>query len=654
MGALDWLAGRLGYVKPAAGGQRAQYGYAASQLSRLTSSLQSETQFINTSLRFQLRILRARARQAAQNNPFARRFVQMCVDNIAGAEPFKLQGKVRNRSGDLNAAVNRQIEDVWRDWGKAGNCDITGKWSWNALQRLLVRNLAIDGELLIRKLTGPEYGAHGFKLQVIDVDRLWEYNTKALDNGGAIHASVEVDANARPVAYHILKRKPAQWQYSGYTLEMDRVPAEEIIHIFVPDFAEQVRGVPWMYAALLNLVHLGAFEEAAVIAARVGAANMGFIETPDGGATLADQAGAGPNKDGSNGLGGNSATPGDPQFSAEPGEMLMLPPGYKFNSGWNPKYPDAAVEPFIKAMLRGVACGVGVSYHNLANDLEGVNYSSARIGELDERDMWTGLQTFVAEHLHAPLYDEWMPMQLLTGTLPLAPFNLDKYRDVRWRARRWAWVDPLKEVGAAIEAVDAKLKSRTQVIAEMGGERDEVWEELQQENEDAEEMGIDLGPVAPKTTGVVNEPGVQPGDSGDDGAPAQDGKSRFNLSVTAPLTVAVPESVKHDVRHHVKIEGMDELAAELGTVAPAVGEVLDELRLAAKRPVSVARLQDLLDHVDEALRQTRASSDEMREAHARLSREVAQLARVAAARRILITDNEGNPVGSEPVLEATH
>lgn len=522
MSVLDKIAAAFGYARPRA---RAQYGYNAAGMSRLTASLQAEAQFINTSLRFQGRVLRARSRQAAQNNPFARRFVQMCVDNIGGPEPFKLQAKVKNRSGKLDKGANEQIEACWQQWGKAGNCEITGKWSWNTLQRLLIRNLAIDGELLLRKLKGPEYGPNGYKLQIIDVDRLWEYKNESFTNGGAIHSSIEVDASARPVAYWIIKRKPAQWQYSGFIPDFERVPADEIIHVFVPDFAEQLRGVPWMYAALLNLVHLGAFEEAAVIAARVGAANMGFIETPDGGATLANMAASGPNVDGTNEFGGSSSSPGDAQFSAEPGEMYTLPPGHKFNAGWNPKYPDAAVEPFIRAMLRGVSAGVGVAYHNLANDLVNVNYSSARIGELDERDMWMGLQVFSADHLHTPLFDDWLSMQMLTNRLPFNPASMDKYRAVRFRAKRWAWVDPLKEVGAQIEAINAKLKSRTEVIADQGADIEETWEEIEAESQMADDMGIELEPVAPKVAGAVNEPGVDPGDAGD-GANSDAKKSR--------------------------------------------------------------------------------------------------------------------------------
>ena len=608
MGLIATLAGKLGYAKKPAGG-RASYGYDASQLNRLTASMQAESQFINTTLRFQLRILRARSRQAAQNNPFARRFIAMVVANVCGPLPFRLEAKVKNRSGKPDDIANDAIEVCWKSWGKPGQCDITGKWSWNTLQRLLVRNLATDGELLLRKLRGPQYGPHGYKLQVIDVDRLHELKNQALDNGGAIHAGIEVDPYGKPVAYWLLKRKPAQWQISGYTLEYDRVPAEEIIHLFVPDFAEQVRGVPWMYAALLNLVHLGAFEEAAVIAARVGAANMGFIQSPDGGMTLAEQQGQ------------DATTQGaEPSINADPGSYQFLPPGYTAVKGMDARFPDAAVEPFIRACLRGVAAGLDVAYHNLANDLENVNYSSARIGELDERDAWMQLQGFTAEHLHQPLYEDWLRMQVLTGKLPFDPARIDKYVDVHWQARRWAWVDPLKEVGAAIEAINAKIKSRTRVAAEMGEDLEDVFEEIQAEQEAAKLAGIELVPVLPKVSGAVDGAGATDGNvASGDTAGTSGKKARWRDetrgadpddalhvhvhqgAVTVAPEISVPESIRHSVEHH--IEGIDDMASQMSRVAQESARSTNAVNEAARKTDEIVRgvMQKLEDTTNRRL-----------------------------------------------------
>jgi len=488
---LDGIAQRLGYVRPAQ--RNHTVGFAAAQISRLTASLAQDTAMINNTMRYQLRILRARSRQECMNNPYARRFAQMVVDNVAGPTPFKLQAKATFKNGKLDTAANAKIEACWKSWGRKGNCEITGKWSWSAVQRLLVRTLAVDGEILLRILRGRAYGPHGYQLQVLDADRLDDLLNKVLPNGNAIHMGVELDPNSVPVAYHILKRKPATWLAGGYPRESERVPAADIMHFFIPEYAEQVRGIPWVYAALVNLVHIGAFAEAAVIAARVGATQMGVIQSPDGDPTLlATQFDA---------QGKPILAAGAPQIDAEPGSFPVLPPGYTLQ-GWNPQYPDAAIAPFLKACLRGVAVGVNVAYHNLSGDMEGVNYSSARIAELDERDGWMTIQSCVSEHLHDPLVMDWLPVQISAGKLAIQ-LKMELY-DYYFQGRRWAWVDPVKEVRAALEAVDGRLKSRTRVVAEGGEDFEDVLDEIAAEEKLAKEKNVALE-VAPNPS-----PEIQP------------------------------------------------------------------------------------------------------------------------------------------------
>lgn len=435
-------------------------GFAAADTSRLSASLATESEFINRTLRYQLRILRARSRQLCMNNAYGRKFAKMVVDNLCGPSPFILQAKVKTARGKLDDMANVRIEAAWKSWSRKGQCEVTEQWSLSAVWKLVARIWAVDGEVVIRKYRGPEYGKHGFRLQVIDSDRLDDLKNKSLPNGGAIHMGVEYDAVQRPVAYHILRRKPAEWE-RGYTRETDRIPANEILHLYLPEHAEQGRGVPWVYAAMMELIHLGAFEEAAVIAARVGASQMGVIQSPDGGEQI---------------VGDRPTEAGNPQIDAEPGAFPVLPPGYEI-AGWNPKYPDAAVAPFLKSCLRGIAAGLDVAYHNLANDLEAVNYSSAQIGEMGERDAWMSLQNFMIEHALQPVYDEWLGMQILTGRLPFELGN-ERYHDVRFQGRRWTPIDPVKHVNANIEAINARLKSRTRVVAETGEDFEDVIDEL--------------------------------------------------------------------------------------------------------------------------------------------------------------------------------
>lgn len=233
-------------------------------------------------------------------------------------------------------------------------------------------------------------------------------------------------------------------------------------------------------SALLRLKHLGAYEEAAVVAANVGAAKMGFFTTPDGdGASLADGVDAG----------------GELMQEATPGHFGVLPEGTTFNS-FDPQYPHEQFGAFVKASLRGIASGVNVSYNSLGNDLEGVNYSSLRAGVLEERDSWMTLQSWMVESFLEPLFADWLAAALLAGTVrtvrgaPISADKLEKFNVPQWQGRRWQWVDPLKDVEANIAAVNAGLKSRREVIQEQGRDIEEVWRDLQSEQDKAKQMGL--------------------------------------------------------------------------------------------------------------------------------------------------------------------
>lgn len=472
---IRWLRSKFGKTKP----QKARRQFSAADYSRVTSSMSNESEHIMRTIRLQGKTLRARSRQEAANSAYGAKFLQMAVNNICGPNPFRLQAKIKYTSGKFDTGANTRIESEWTQWGKPGKCDFEGRLSFADMLRLAVRTLACDGEVLIRVHEGRTAGPWGIQLQLLDVDRLDEDYNKQLPNGNTIIASIEVNQDGKIVAYWLLKRRPKDWEY-GLVNEYIRIPAEEILHLFIAQYAEQVRGVPWMYAAILKLHQIQAFEEAAIIAARVGASKMGFYQNTGTGNPVID------------GFDEEAAT-GNFLQSAEPGEFGQLPPGWEFKE-WSPNYPDAQVGPFLKSCLRGVASSLNVAYHSLASDLEGVNFSSSRAGILEEREHWMQLQQWLTEHLLEPVYDRWLHNALLRRKMPFPLERADKYMDVYFQPRRWQWVDPLKDVKANIEAIKWGLKSRTAAISESGCDIEDVFDQLKFEEDLAESKGIEINP----------------------------------------------------------------------------------------------------------------------------------------------------------------
>jgi lambda family phage portal protein len=189
------------------------------------------------------------------------------------------------------------------------------------------------------------------------------------------------------------------------------------------------------------------------------------------------------------------------RMDAQPGVIETLPPGLEFQE-WSPDHPAAAFPNFVITLLRQVATGLGVSYNALASDLTGVNYSSMRSGLLIERDLWRRLQQWLIESFLQPTFETWLKMALLSGELVLDSRDPSKFLAGKWEPRGWQWVDPLKDVQAAILGIGAGLTSRDAVVSEKGEDVEEIFEALKEENELAEEYDIDisLSAKAPKVS----------------------------------------------------------------------------------------------------------------------------------------------------------
>ena len=120
----------------------------------------------------------------------------------------------------------------------------------------------------------------------------------------------------------------------------------------------------------------------------------------------------------------------------------------------------------------------------LANDLEGVSYSSIRSGVLEERDQWMVIQRWFIDSVLEPIFDEWISAALLNGALtmpngsalPLA--KADKFASHQFRGRRWQWVDPLKDIEAARLAIQTGVSSPQRIAAQMGVDVEDIIDEL--------------------------------------------------------------------------------------------------------------------------------------------------------------------------------
>jgi len=434
---------------------------------RLTADLPSHPTGANDRARRDRTKTVAHARHVYRHGSIARSAVDSTIVGVIGSG-VGFQSRADTDNGQA------AVEAAWREWSAAEHCDVAGRASLVDVMRQVLASYLVNGEALVLKHRGSDFGRFGFQLQVLDPERLDANLNREMRGGTFIEAGVEMDRLGRPVAYHVRESAGRLSPLVGLpSAKSIRVPADNVIHMVRRDEPEQVRGLPWLAPVLPYLHHLDRYFEAAVVNARTGAANMGFLESDD-----------------------NDDIEGEVPVEVDPGAMIQLPAGVRFQ-GFNPGYPTGEFDPFVRSCLRTIAAGLGISYATLAGDLSDVNYSSIRQGALDERDTWRALQDRLVVEFCAPVFSEWLDAALLARAITArgTPFGVAS-RSVLdgavWTPRRWQWVDPLKETNAQIAAIKAGLRSPSEIVREQGRDFDEVVAETARDLAALRDAGIDV------------------------------------------------------------------------------------------------------------------------------------------------------------------
>ncbi|MCX7180639.1 MAG: hypothetical protein NTX56_18375, partial [Proteobacteria bacterium] len=238
----------------------------------------------------------------------------------------------------------------------------------------------------------------------------------------------------------------------------------------------------------------------------------------------------------------------------------------------------------------GLAAGLDVAAHNLTGDMTDVNYSSARIAELNEREVWMCLQDWFIGTLVEPVFQEWLSIALLRGDIrfessgkALPPERLDKFVNAaKFQGRRWSWVDPAKEMEANQAGVQLGVTSRTRIAAEQGIDIEDVIDEQAQERKlmQAAGLSLDVKPGTPPPAPAPAAPKPAPADPKLDKAIAL---ALARAAEPAPVhhTTFSPVINTPEVRNEITVQ----------PAAPAAVEVRNEITVPEREVNIEARIE---------------------------------------------------------------
>lgn len=418
--------------------------------------------------------------QLAARQPLARRARYLAANNghaSAGTEAWvsALVGTgVKPQSAHPEPEIRKALDAAFCRWTDEADAD--GLTDFYGMQALIARRLVVDGECFTA-FVHDERGA--LLLRLMDCEQVsGAYHTE-LAGGVRIVAGVEFDALGRRAAYHCWRQRPGL--PIATSLELVRLSAGDVCHIFRPETPGQVRGVSWFAPVLLRLADLDSAHDAQLMRQKIAALLAGFIIDPNG------EAG---------GFEGRDDGAGNLDGGLEPGTLKVLQPGQDIRFSDPAAIGQEAVD-FLKVTAREIAAGLGVPYEQLTGDLSGVNYSSIRAGLVEFRRRVEAIQhNILVYQFCRPVWRRFVTTEILAGRLDAPGFERDPepYLAANWLPPKCDWVDPLKDAQAEIAAINAGLMSRRQAVAARGYDLEQLDAEIAADRAAAQALGLSFAP----------------------------------------------------------------------------------------------------------------------------------------------------------------
>jgi len=416
--------------------------------------------------------LLARARWLYQNDAYAGQAVDEWTSAAVG-DGIKPRPRIKNK------ALRSALLDLWWHWTEEADAD--GLSDFYGMQEKMAREVFLAGEVFvrIRSRRPDDMMTVPFQLQMLPSEMLDVSFNQSLAGNGYIRAGIEFDGIGRRVAYHFWRNHPYDHQganYSSGLRERVRVPASEVIHIFEAREAGQIRGVPRVARILVKLFVLESYDDAELERKRAAALFTAFLigrgENP---LTVNDSVDE-------NGLPVEDV----PVAPMQPGAVVDLgdDKDIKFSS---PTEVGGSYEAFQYRNLTKIAAGTGVPYSYVTGDMTKGNFSNVRTDIIRFRrrvSQWQN-NTLVFQGCR-PIWKRFVELAVLGEFVEIPDYDVNPspYWASEWLPPRLEWIDPAKDIKAEREAVRAGFKSRTQVIAERGYDREDLDAEI------ADERGV--------------------------------------------------------------------------------------------------------------------------------------------------------------------
>lgn len=482
---MNIIDGVVNFFSPKAGAERMAYRHAMDEIrssydagndQRINSNWRVRNESAEFTDRWDRDIVRARARDLERNSDMLGAVVSAWKRNVIGGGRT-----LQANTGDDK--LNSQLEELWTEWCKKKNCDVTNTQSLTQMLRMAVERKKVDGGILFLKCY-TNNGIVPFQLQAIEVDEL-DINVYQphKNQKNKVVGGIEYNSYNRAVGYFIKR-----YSLDGMELLSNPVfvDAKNVIFYFSKKRPSQIREMSEMSNILTRIRDANEFMNAVSVKERIMACLAVFIkkQTPiNAGIGRTTTVGNGEKKQTYQGK------------TISPGMIKELNAGDEVQVV-NPSGQSGDATNFIKLQQRLVGSGQGLSYEVTSRDMSETTYSSARQGMIEDGETFVEDEELIVEVMDE-IYETFFISCILAEKIKIKDFwdNKLKYFRHTWVKSPKPWIDPYKEANANKIALETGQKTFVDIAAERGKDWKKSVDDIAEVAKYAESLGVTLGGV---------------------------------------------------------------------------------------------------------------------------------------------------------------
>jgi len=398
--------------------------------------------------------LREICREMCRNNPLVKGLLKTERDGVIGSGVV-IQGRTKDEG------LNEEIEAAWKEQMIQSTCDVTGRFNFNQLLRMLYLSYRRDGDAAVIFLDD--------KLQAIEGDQIGTPLGRARDSAKhfeVVNGIAFSKKTKRVIGYYI--GTPDRWGYIK-SANISKYPAGIVHHMFDPERFSQSRGEPVLTPSVNFIDTLCDYIDAELVAAKVNACFSMFIAQKN--ADIPDPF-----------TGGVSNTGKDEDDNRlekmEPGTILYGEPGEEA-AGIGQVRPGQSFDPFVLRMLTFIGRPLCMPLMLITLDFAGATFMNARIAYQKVQEAWEAEQDLRVKLFVSQVW-RWFIKRHFKEREGIFAHEII--------CNRWPYVDPFKESKADDQELKNGTITRTAICARKGTDFKEVNKKLIEEKADREPL----------------------------------------------------------------------------------------------------------------------------------------------------------------------